>query len=117
MVVAKVINAGYYFPGMHVDTVKEIWKCDSCQRYTPNILRPQNELVSISFAWPFQKWAIDIMGPFPEAPGHVKILVVAIDYFTKWVEAKPLETITAANIKKFIWKFIICHFGLPQTSE
>ncbi|XP_076919660.1 uncharacterized protein LOC143580553 [Bidens hawaiensis] len=80
MVVAKLMIAGYYWPGMHMDA----------------------------------KWAIDIMGPFPEAPGRVKFLIVAIDYFTKWVEAKPIASITAANIKKFLWEFIIYRFGLLQ---
>lgn len=54
------------------------------------------------------------MGPFPEAPIRVKFLVVAIDYFTKWVETKSVESISTAAIKKFIWKFIICRFGLPK---
>ncbi|XP_076934431.1 uncharacterized protein LOC143600697 [Bidens hawaiensis] len=90
MVVAKIMNAGYYWPGMHMDALKEIRKCDACQRHAPRTLRPQNDLVPVTAAWPFQKWAIDIMGPFPEAPGRVKFLLVAIDYFTKWVEAKPL---------------------------
>ncbi|GJW50720.1 reverse transcriptase domain-containing protein [Tanacetum coccineum] len=39
-------------------------------------------------------WGIDIVGPFPEAPGRVKFLIVAIDYFTKWAEAEPIATIT-----------------------
>src|ERR1043165_7215090 len=51
---------------------------------------------------------------FPTAPGNVKYLVVDIDYFTKWVEAKTLATIDGCNIKKFIWEFIICRFGLPM---
>lgn len=55
------------------------------------------------------------MGPFPEAPGRIKFLVVAIDYFTKWVENKPLATIIVVNIKKFIWEFTICCLELPQT--
>ncbi|GJV56707.1 reverse transcriptase domain-containing protein [Tanacetum coccineum] len=38
-------------------------------------------------------------GPFPEAPGRVKFLVVAIDYFTKWVEAAPLATITGLKTR------------------
>ncbi|GKG10104.1 reverse transcriptase domain-containing protein [Tanacetum coccineum] len=47
--------------------------------------------------WPFYKWGIDIAGPFPEGPGKVKFLIVAIDYFTKWIEAKPVATITESN--------------------
>jgi hypothetical protein len=62
--------------------------------------------------WPFFKWGVDILGPFSEARGQVKFLVVAVDYFTKWIEVEPVATITAERIKKFYWK-IICRFGLP----
>ncbi|XP_076951248.1 uncharacterized protein LOC143624501 [Bidens hawaiensis] len=58
-------------------------------------------------------WAIGITWSFPEAPGRVNFLIVTIDYFTKWIEAKPMATINEASIKKFIWEFIIFHFGLP----
>lgn len=49
-----------------------------------------------------------------EALGWVEFYIVAIDYFTKWIEAMPVASITITNIKKFLWEFIICHFGLPQ---
>ncbi|XP_076945637.1 uncharacterized protein LOC143616796 [Bidens hawaiensis] len=115
MVVAKIMNAGYCWLGMHIDALKEIQKCDACQRHASRTLQPQNKLIPVTGAWPFQKWAIDIMGPFPEALGRVKFLLVAIDYFTKWVEAKPLALITTTNVKKFLWEYIIYRFGLPQT--
>ncbi|XP_076951460.1 uncharacterized protein LOC143624840 [Bidens hawaiensis] len=41
MKVAKIMNAGYYWPGMHLDAVQEIRKCDSRQRHAPNTLRPR----------------------------------------------------------------------------
>ncbi|GJX17313.1 reverse transcriptase domain-containing protein [Tanacetum coccineum] len=47
-------------------------------------------------------WGIDIAGPFPEGPGKVKFLIVAMDYFTKWIEAKAVSTITGNQVKKFI---------------
>ncbi|GJV40107.1 reverse transcriptase domain-containing protein [Tanacetum coccineum] len=50
--------------------------------------------------WPFYKWGIDIAGPFPEGPGKVKFLIVAIDYFTKWIEAKPVAKITETTHSK-----------------
>nr|GEV17168.1 reverse transcriptase domain-containing protein [Tanacetum cinerariifolium] len=62
---------------------------------------------------PFYKWGIDIAGPFPEGPGKVKFLIVAMDYFTKWIEAKAVATITGGQVKKFIWDNIICRFGIP----
>ncbi|XP_021980458.1 uncharacterized protein LOC110876602 [Helianthus annuus] len=72
MVVAKIMNAGYYWPGMHVDALRELRKCDSCQRHSPKTLRPKNDLIPVSTAWPFQQWGIDMVGPFPDAPGAVK---------------------------------------------
>ena len=45
---------------------------------------------------------------------QLKFLIVGIDYFTKWVEAKFLSTITEKSIQNFIWKSIICHFGIPR---
>ncbi|XP_076932279.1 uncharacterized protein LOC143597752 [Bidens hawaiensis] len=115
MVVAKLMNAGYYWPRMHIDAVKVIRKCDSCQRQAPNTLRSKNELVPVTSAWSFQKWAIDSMGPFSEAPRRVKFLIVAIDCFIKWVEAKLVASIAAASVKKFLWEFITYCFSLLQT--
>ena len=51
--------------------------------------------------WPFVQWGLDIMGPFPTALSQLKFLVVGIDYFTKWVEAEPLATITEKSIRTF----------------
>ncbi|XP_076945439.1 uncharacterized protein LOC143616513 [Bidens hawaiensis] len=114
MVVSKIMNTRYYWPGMHVDAEKELRRCSACQRHAPNTLRPKNAMIPVTASWPFQKWAIDITLPFPEAPGRVKFLIVAIDYFTKWVEAKRVASINAASVKKIIWEFIICLFGLPM---
>nr|KYP55953.1 Pol polyprotein [Cajanus cajan] len=56
---------------------------------------------------------MDILGPFPLAKGQCKFLLVAVDYFTKWIEAEPLATITANNVQKFLWKSIVTRFGIP----
>ena len=62
--------------------------------------------------WPFAQWGLDIMGPFPTTIRQLKFLVVGIDYFTKWVEAKTLATITKKNVRNFVWKNIICRYGI-----
>ncbi|RDX80098.1 hypothetical protein CR513_39386, partial [Mucuna pruriens] len=48
------------------------------------------------------------------AVGQVKFLIVVINYFTKWVEAKSMATISAKRIRKFYWKKLICCFNLPS---
>ncbi|GKE21922.1 reverse transcriptase domain-containing protein [Tanacetum coccineum] len=70
-------------------------------------------IAPITAPWPFYKWGIDIAGPFPEGSRKVKFLIIAIDYFTKWIEAKPVATIIGNQIKKFVWDNIVCRFGLP----
>jgi hypothetical protein len=57
---------------------------------------------------------MDLVGPLPIAQGNCRFAAVAVDYFTKWVEAKPLANIKAATIQKFFWQNIICRFGVPR---
>ena len=64
--------------------------------------------------WPFAQWGLDIMGPFPIAMRQLKFLIVSIDYFTKWVEAKALANITEKNIRNFVWRNIICRYRIPK---
>ena len=55
------------------------------------------------------------MGLLPQGKKQVKFLLITIDYFTKWVEAKALTMITEAKIQNFVWKNIICKFRIPRT--
>jgi hypothetical protein len=48
------------------------------------------------------------------AQGNCRFAAVAVDYFTKWVEAKPLANIKAPTIQKFFWQNIVCRFGVPR---
>ncbi|GJX07452.1 reverse transcriptase domain-containing protein [Tanacetum coccineum] len=54
-------------------------------------------------------------GTSPRGPGRVKYLIVAIDYFTKWMKAKPLATITGKLVVNFTYDNIVCRFGIPTT--
>ena len=59
---------------------------------------PSEKLMTIAFPWPFAQWGLDIIGPLPQGKRQVKFLLVAIDYFMKWVEAETLSTITEAKV-------------------
>ncbi|GKA71700.1 reverse transcriptase domain-containing protein [Tanacetum coccineum] len=112
-VVARALRSGYYWPTMHRDARDMIRTCNDCQVHRPILHQPQQELTPITSPWPFHKWGIDIAGPFPVAAGGLKFLIVAIDYFTKWIEAKAVATITGNQVKRFVWDNIVCRFGLP----
>ncbi|KAJ8467304.1 hypothetical protein OPV22_029856 [Ensete ventricosum] len=57
---------------------------------------------------------MDLLGPFPPASGQRRFLIVGVDYFTKWLEAEPLASITEKQVEGFVWKNIITRFGLPR---
>ncbi|KAL0378265.1 UNVERIFIED_CONTAM: hypothetical protein Sradi_3132000 [Sesamum radiatum] len=57
---------------------------------------------------------MDIVGKLPRAPGQREYLIVAVDYFSKWVEAEALSKITEKEVMKFAWKNIVCRFGIPR---
>jgi transposase InsO family protein len=61
-----------------------------------------------------QRWGLDLLGPLPLAQGNLRYVVVAIEYFSKWIEAKPLATITSVTDQKFFWQNIVCRFGVPK---
>ena len=89
-------------------------KYDKCQRFG-NIQRlPAERMTTITSPWPFAQWGIDIVSPLPIGKGQLKFLLVAIDYFTKLVEAEALATITKAKIRSFVWKNVICRFKIPM---
>jgi ribonuclease HI len=98
----KLTRAGYYWPSLLHDATQYVKTCDKCQRFA-NVPRvPPEEITPITSPWPFAQWGLDIMGPFPVGTKQAKFLMVAIDYFTKWVEAEPLATISEKNVKSFV---------------
>ena len=55
------------------------------------------------------------MGPFPQVTDNRRFVIVAMDYFTKWIKAEALANIQDVDAKKFIWKNIINIFEVPET--
>ena len=88
--------------------------CDKCQRFSNLIRQPSKVLMPMTALWPFAQSGLDIMGPFLTVVRQLKFLVVGIYYFTKWVEAETLPTITEKNIRNSVWRNIICRYGIPR---
>lgn len=82
--------------------------------FADKIHQPAQEVHPISSPWPFAQWGLDLMGSLPTASGNRKYLFIAIDYFTKWVEAIALASIKDSDIIKFFWENIITRFGIPR---
>ena len=101
--ISKIIRIGYFWLTMQKDAREFVERCDKCQRFGNVQCIPAEKLTSITSLWPFAQWGIHIVGPLPQGKRQVKFLLVAIDYFTKWVEAEALLTITEVKIQNFVW--------------
>ena len=112
--VHKVVRAGYYWPTIQADAKAYVKVCDQCQRFNNTPKQPSEYLTPMMAPWPFAQWGLDILGHFLTRARQMKFLVVGIDYFTKWIEAEPLAKITQRNVKNFVWKSIVCRFGVPR---
>nr|GEU70956.1 copia protein [Tanacetum cinerariifolium] len=115
LIMAKAMNLEYYWPSMHRDARELIRACDDCQAHASVPRIPMADMISVTSAWLFMKCGMDIVGPLPEGSGRVKYLIVAIEYFTKWMEVKPLATITDKQVVNFTFDNIVCRFGIPAT--
>ena len=108
----KVLRQGYYWPTMLRDATDLVRKWKIFQEHAKISHLPSEPLTSVTSPWLFQQWGLDILGPLPIGKGQCKFIIVAVDYFTKWAEAEPLATITEQKIRNFVWRSIICRFGI-----
>ncbi|GKV50663.1 hypothetical protein SLEP1_g57362 [Rubroshorea leprosula] len=110
----KLLRHGYYWPTMVEDAQNYVKKYPTCQFNADDIHMPGKMLSSLTSPWPFAQWGVDLLGPFIKGKGGCTFLVVAVDYFTKWIEAKPLSTTTERKIEDFLFNSILCKFGIPK---
>ena len=68
----------------------------------------------VTSPWSFAQWGLDIIGPFPRGTANRRFVLVATDYFTKWVKAEALANIKDVDVKKFFWNNIVMRYGVPQ---
>lgn len=89
-------------------------KCAVCQVFAQKEMQPASFYTSITTMIPFAKWGIDLLVPFAFATRRFCFCIVAVDYFTKWIEVELLLTIIELQCRRFLCKIVICHFGLPK---
>ena len=76
---------------------------------------PPSELHALTSPWSFLVWGIDIIGKIsPKSSSGHEFILVAINYFTKWVEATSYAKLNAAKVATFIRSHIICRYGVPH---
>nr|GEX80773.1 hypothetical protein [Tanacetum cinerariifolium] len=108
----KVFDAGFFWPTIYRDAHEMVKSCDTCQRHGKISQRDEVPQNAIQVYENFDVWGIDFMGPFPSSKGN-KYILVAVDYLSKWVEAKALPTNDARVVVKFL-KSLFSRFGIPR---
>ncbi|GKB40882.1 reverse transcriptase domain-containing protein, partial [Tanacetum coccineum] len=109
----KVFDAGFFWPTIYQDAHTMIKSCNTCQRQGKISQRdemPQNVVFNLKKSSMVR--GIDFMGPFLSSRGN-KYILVAVDYLSKWVEAKALPTNDARVVVKFL-KSLFARFGTPR---
>jgi hypothetical protein len=111
---AKVIRQGFYWP-THLKDVEEIVRtCKACQSNSTHQAKPSAPTQLIPPIWPMQRWGMDLVGPLPHLHGGNKFAIVAVEYFTRWIGARSLTTITSRTVKKFFRQNTVCRFRVPR---
>nr|GEY34983.1 reverse transcriptase domain-containing protein [Tanacetum cinerariifolium] len=108
----KVFDSGFYWPTIYKDAFELVKRCNSCQRQGKISQKDEMPQNFIQICGIFDVWGIDFMGPFPSSKGN-KYILVAVDYLSKWVEAKALPTNDARVVVKFL-KSLFSRFGTPK---
>ncbi|KAJ9538868.1 hypothetical protein OSB04_031601 [Centaurea solstitialis] len=108
----KVLESGFYWPTIFKDAHTLIKSCDACQRAGNITKKDETPQQSISVSEVFDVWGIDFMGPFPDSKGN-KYILVAVDFVSKWAEAKASPTNDAKVVVDFV-KSLVCRYGCPK---
>jgi hypothetical protein len=111
---AKVLQQGFYWLAMIDDATKLVSTCEACLEFSHCCRAPAQPSQLITPSWPLQRWGIDIISKLTPAQGNYIFAIVTVEYFTKWVEAKPVSNITSSTIQKSFWQNIFCRYRVPQ---
>jgi transposase InsO family protein len=113
--VAKAFRQGFYWLTAKADAEKLVKHCRGCQYYARQPNAPAAELRTIPITWPFAVWNLDMVGKLKRSSsGSCEFLLVAIDKFTKWIEARPVRKADGATALKFV-RDLVARFGLPHS--
>jgi hypothetical protein len=112
--VAKAFRHGFYWPIAKADADRIMELCQGCQMYSKQTHMPATTLHTIPITWPFAVWGLDMVGLLKTVPSGFTHLLVVVDKFTKWVEAKPIRKFDGKTALKFV-KDIVVRFVIPHS--
>src|SRR4051812_8883015 len=105
---------GFYWPTASEDADQLVRACNGSQRFGRLRHMPTSALKNILITWPLAVWGLDMVGPFKRSRAGMTHLLVAVDKFTKWIEAKPIRKLDGATALRFV-RDLVVRFGLPHS--
>jgi hypothetical protein len=96
------LQVGFLLANTKSDAAELVQRCEACQYLSNQQHLPAQQLQTIPVTWSFACWGLDMIGPFKKAHGGYTHVLVAIDKFTKWIEFKPIASLTSAKAMEFI---------------
>ncbi|KAK4407918.1 hypothetical protein Sango_0372800 [Sesamum angolense] len=112
--IGKILRQGYFWPSIQKYAMDMVKRCQKCQEHANITHTPAALMQPIPNPCPFDQWGMNLVEKLRRATGQREYLIVAVDYFSKWVKAEPLSRISEKEIIKFVWKNIICRFDIPK---
>ena len=110
----KIMISGYYWSTMEADYYRHFRTCHKFQIYTDKVYVPLVPLNVLTAPWHFSMWGIDIIVEIrPTTSNWHRFILVAIDYFIKWVEAAAFASVTKNVVARFIRHNLVCQYGTP----
>eukprot|EP00253_Pinus_taeda_P016205 PITA_16205 len=111
----KILRVGYYWPTLFSDVFSFVSSCDKCHRFEGKQQLKSLPLKPIHASGPFQQWGLDFIGEInPHSSGQHRWILVATDYFTKWIEAIPTRKADHHVVMNFLTQNIFTRFGCPH---
>ena len=112
--VSKAFRTGFYWPTAWVDAQDLVQRCVGCQLFANQSHMPPTALQIIPITRPFAAWGIDMVGPLKGGTHKKKYLLVMVDKFTKWIEAKPVNIAESGPVIDFI-SGVVHRYGVPHS--
>ena len=111
----KILRMGYYWNTMETNCISFVKSCHDYHTHANLNHVPPSELYNMTSPWPFFVWGKDMIGRItPKVSNGHEYILIAIEYFTKWVEVASYAILKAKHVARFIENNIICRFGVPQ---
>ena len=111
----ELLRTSAYWPGLLSDVQKFVSTCERCQLHKASTTANKAPMKPIFTSAPMEVWALDIMGPVPLSSAGNRYIFVAVDLFSKWVEAVPLPDQRESTVAKAFVESVVLRHGTPKS--